>query len=244
MRTTILVTIDSQAKCLVDRGDTIAPGKAIAEKKIRQTIETVNIAKLLRIKPDKIAKYLKKSIGSKVEKNDVLAVKKSLFRSYILKSHVAGALKEIDVKKGTLSITAEVDSSAKAQKITFPMKGKVVSCGKTQIEIEIDAPFYKGEAGEGNTEEGPLLHLKGEKITILDVPAAAFSSLILANQIGYSVLTKLDVLEAKGLIVTHRPRENILPWIQVADSVYDKLIPYSGRRVWLRPREKEIIIIE
>jgi hypothetical protein len=54
----------------------------------------------------------------------------------------------------------------------------------------------------------------------------------------------MEVLEAKGLILVKRMENPQLPWGEVDEEEFHKLIKERGKKVWLRPEKKEVIVLE
>lgn len=244
MQTTIILTYPSYAKCVVKKDDTLESGDNIAKVQVSKKKETINISKLLSISPEKITKYLKKTPGLKVNKGEVLAEKSGLFKSYVLKSPVSGFIKEVNVKRGTATLEYEAKESAEKYNLLTPVSGKVVSVGKGKVEVEIDLPLFKGKSGQGRSVYGQLVSFGDKKLDILEVKSDVYSSIVLAKGIPVDVSVKLETLGAKGAVLLFSPDYFFpLPFLQVEKDVFDKLSKQKGADIWLRPEEKEIIVI-
>ena len=62
--------------------------------------------------------------------------------------------------------------------------------------------------------------------------------------ISEDVIVKLDVLGVRGLIIQKDGKNFAMPWIQIDDGIFQKLSRHHGKKIWLRPEEREVIIIE
>jgi len=104
MSSTVHYSLPDNSLLLVKSGDEITPKTVIAKSDITFSDENIAIADILHIKPSQIFKYLKAGIGESVMKGQIIAEKKSLFSSSIIKSPFTGKLKNVDLKKGILTI--------------------------------------------------------------------------------------------------------------------------------------------
>lgn len=127
----------SNTVCLLKEGSEIDFQTPLFEKKVEKELE-VNIATELDIDPKNVFRYLKKLVGEKVEKDNLLGEKKGLFSTKKLFSPETGIIKEIDHHRGILIIiTAGKDKN----KILSPLKGEVEKVNKDSLQIKVD----KGE---------------------------------------------------------------------------------------------------
>lgn len=133
---TITYSFPSNIVCLVKEGYKVDFQTPLLEKKVEKELE-INIATELGIDPKNIFRYLKKLVGEKIEKNDLLGQKKGLFSTKKLFSPETGIIKEIDHHKGILIITVGKDKN----KILSPLKGEVEKVNKDSLQIKVD----KGE---------------------------------------------------------------------------------------------------
>src|SRR3989338_8486968 len=111
MKTTIKLPISSSSKILVNIGDNIGPDTTLAETEIAASEKTIQLAYLLHVNASHIAKYLKKNLGDSIKSGEILAEKKGLFSSSKINSPHDGKIKEIDLKKGTLTLFSYSASS-------------------------------------------------------------------------------------------------------------------------------------
>ena len=136
MKSKINLPISSDIRLLIKEEEKIEAGTLLCEKKEDKFIEAIPVSALLKIPPSQILKYLKKKIGENIEAGTILAKKKSLFSSFLLKSPVEGLIKEVDLKKGTLNIL--VQKTGNKDKFIFPFSGKIKKITKTHLEIEVE----------------------------------------------------------------------------------------------------------
>ncbi len=138
--------IPSGNVCLVKAGNIIGFETPLFEKKIHQDIQ-VNISRELGIDPKSIFRYLKKLVGEKVNKGDVIAHNKGLFTNKKVRSPESGIIKEVDHHQGILIIETE---DKKKNQILSPFKGEVEKISKDSLTINIlkAQEFALKKAGE------------------------------------------------------------------------------------------------
>lgn len=249
MSNTINLPISPSTKILVEEGDSITAKTILGKFSDTHEIETIHLAKLLSVANDKIYKYLKKKAGEKVTSGEVIAEKKGFLSSSVVKSPISGKLLEMDLLKGTINLLkyskeGQVRLGAGREEIISPVSGKVVTIGKTAIEINTNSPIFKGESGEGSDAFGDLKYLEGEVLGILDFHAELEDSIVMCKAVGEATLVKFAVLGVKGMILMDVKNEMALPWISVEENIFGKLKDFVSDKIWLRPGEKQIIILE
>lgn len=244
MKTTVHFSIDKNTRFNVKTGEKIEKGTPIGEVSQEEEESIIPIAELLCVKPVFIAKYLKKRIGEKVSAGMILARKKSFLSLRSVKCPVSGRIKEIDLKKGTLTISQTFSKKglSKREKIILPVSGKIKSITKAFIEVEIEGEIARAKSGSGRETTGEIFYLEGDSVGVLDIPAGVKGRIIVCHSLLSGAIVKLEVLEASGLIVQKMQFETDLIWIEVSEDVLKKLSSYDGKTAWLRPEEKEIII--
>lgn len=224
----------------VEVGDKVDSDSVLAEVRQSQEEKTLHLGRLLHVGPSDIAKFLKKSIGEKIESGEVIAEKKGWLSNTFVTTPVAGQIKEIDLEKGTLTVSSS--HSIKSSKIISPYSGKVLKIGKGYIELEIEADSVKGHGGTGAEVAGIVAVLPGENIGTLDLHLDVEGKIIVCHSFTEDFAVKLDVLGAHGVVVHKAVKDMTLPWLQVDEAALSKLKEYDGRKALLRPEEKEIVI--
>lgn len=242
MKTTIKLPIDPHAKLLVDVGRVIDEKTIVAElEKVREE-KILHLSKLLHVKNERIGNYLKKNVGEKISIGEVIAEKKGLFSTTHITSPIVGFIKEMDVKYGTL--TLETGSHTLNRKILSPARGIVVDVGKGYLEVEVSGSLYRGHKGEGEAIFGSLVYISGENIGTLDVDHDVEKKIVTAHSLKEESLVKLDVMGAVGLITLKPLKETTFSFLQVDEETLIKIKEHVGKKAFLRPEEKEIIIFD
>lgn len=240
MKVTVHFPISKNTKVLVDDGDKIDSNTPLAEEPLALREETILVAKILRVNPSAIYKYLKKQVGQEINKGEILAEKRGFFSSCVIKSPISAKLGQIDLKKGTLTLLK--NSPSRVKKITCPIPGKVKSINRSYIEVEIDGELYEVYRGEGKDVFGRLYYFSGETLGVLDISFATDNCIIACQSVAEEGLVKLEVLGAAGLILRKAPKETEISWVQVSEEVLKKLSLFASKNIWLRPEEKQIIV--
>lgn len=245
MKSTVIhLSIGDNARVKVEVGDKVNPHTLLFENISDQKIHVISASEILKIKPQKIPQLLKKKIGEKVLAGEILIGKKSFFSTSFIKSPKDGILKEIDLKIGTLTIVGlEVEN--RSEKVNLPVSGKVKHISKTSIDIEIDGIAYQGENGKGDDQSGRLEHITGEDIGILDIREISVNnSIIICKSIGEDAMVKLEVLGVRGLILEKALNTTQIPWVQVREESFRRLLTHVSQNVWLCPMAKQIFILD
>jgi len=240
MKTTIKLPISPDAKILVEVGDKINRNTALATGGSDKSENLIHLSRLLHVDPARIVKYLRKRIGEEVTSGDLLAQKKGFFSLHTVTSPIAGKISSIDLKKGTLTIAGSDDSTD----FVSPTAGYVVRIEQSHIEVEIEGQVFKGGRGQGDDSFGNLVAITGEDIGILDIACDVDDSIVLAHSLKKEAIVKLEVMGAVGLVLLKPLKESTLAWVQVDEEVFKKIQDKNSGFGWLRPKEKQLVVIE
>lgn len=238
----ITLPITSSAKILVKEGDHITDKTTLAKFDEVHNLETIHLAKLLGVNSAKIAGYLQRKVGGKIHAGDIIAEKKGFFSSTIVKSPIDGELLEMDLSKGTISLTKySIDAK---KDLVSPVSGKIMAIGKFAIEIEVKNQSVKGIKGDGKDVMGELKYLKGDVVGVLESHDNLEESVVLCKYAQEATLVKFSVIGVKGMVMQKIKGDTILPWILVEENIFEKLINCDKKKVWLRPNQKQIVILD
>lgn len=242
MSNTINLPIPTTFKISVEVGDSITNKTLLGKFLPSSHIETIHLAKLLGISNNKISKYLQKQIGEKVKAGDVIAVKKGILSSSIVRSPINGKLVELDLARGILSLAKYEDEDKEA--LFSPIAGKVTSISKSFIEIESESLILKSEKAQGREVMGKLRYIQAEKVGILQNYDEIDNSIVLCQTASEALLVKFSVIGVLGIIMVSFPKIKDLTWTQVSEGTFEKLMKFADKKIWLRPNEKQIVILE
>ncbi len=156
----------------------------------------INLAERLMTKPKAIRGYLKKHVGDMVYTGEVLASKMETSSPTICNSPTTGLVKDIDFKKGIITIQYE----KKPKRLISHCIGKVsdVKDGRSVV-IEYSGIHIKGKIGFGSESSAPFMYYE----TFKEISNSDSMGKILAvNECpGIKKLNHLKTEQIKGLIV-------------------------------------------
>ena len=207
----IFLSVPKNGRILVKAGQKIDFETKIFE--ITKTVDVrVDLKKNLGISPQDVFSYLKKFIGEKIKKGDILASKKGLFSTKKIKSEWDGILKEIDHNLGILTIeTTELEEEKKP--FFSPISGEVEKIEKNGVIIKISKKEeikLKEEAKEIFGAKIFILENENE-INVENVE----NKLIVAQEINSIYQTKFEALGAKGFLTIKKlSQKTDLPFFQ------------------------------
>lgn len=153
-------------KFFVQKGQEISPPDVIGSSELPSGYRTLNISKLLSVSPDSVKNYLARTVGEKIYRGELLALKKGwLFGGKkIVTSPTDGTIdfvnektgevklvflpKKVDLPSGVFGVVEEVDN----------LRGFVRV--RTQVSV------VHGLFGTGNTRDG-ILHFIGTKESLI-----------------------------------------------------------------------------
>lgn len=207
---------------LVKNDDEIDFQTYIFEKKINQEKE-INLAQILNIKPKNIFRTLRKFVGDKIKKNDLIAENKTFFSTIRFLSPDDGLIKEIDHVKG--SIIIETESNEKNKILSF-IKGKVEKIDKNTIKIKIkngeSFPIKKSTTDFG----GEIFYLENNNDFNFD---QINNKIILTEKINSYFQAKIEALGAKGFVILENlPEKTDLPVVMIKNTSDFKKIKKSN----------------
>jgi len=208
----IFLSVPENGKIIVSSGQNIDFETKIFEIK-KTVIVKVDIKKNLGISPQNVFSYLKKFIGEKIKKGDILALKKGLFSTKKIKSEWDGVIKEIDHNLGILTIETNEEIDQEKKPFFSPV------CGEIE-RIEKDGVIIKIKKKEEINLKEESKEIFGAKIFILENENEVNSEnvenrLIIAEQINSIFQTKLEALGAKGFLTIKKlSEETNLPAFQ------------------------------
>lgn len=240
MKTKLAVKIPPEAAILVKVGDNVTSSVVIAKVKDISSSLTIELSKILQIHPQKISKYMKKNIGDSVSKDEILALKKSLFSSTSVKSPNSGVIDAIDLTRGTITFR---EGEVFEEKIYSPIAGKITEVTPKTVLLECEGVEFIGEKGSGERVLGVLKHLKGEHIGVLTVGEDINKTIVIVHNITPAAIAKIDALGVRGIITTKSFENMPISYVEVAKNIYEKLVDYDGKEVVLDPSDKKIFIL-
>lgn len=207
---TVTVTVGSGSRINVHVGDALTFDTVLDAHTSPQTeavSHTVPLAKLLGFAPSKIFKYLRKGIGERVERGEVVAVKDSVLSSRKYTADISGIIASIDHHTGEITI-GEAKDSHTGEIMTALVEGSVVEVDNASFTIKVAKVHHCDLTS-------PLSHRLGGRVLLVDEDSAPKLTLpdvkdhivVLRGATEYT-LTKIEALGASYVVVdpatTHR----------------------------------------
>ncbi len=147
----------------------VAPADIIATSQISKGFRTLNLAQLLNVSPGEAAKYLKKSIGQRVYKDELLALKSNwLNGKKVVTSPADGVFDFLNPKTGEVRLVF----LPKKEDMPAGVYGVVeeVDALRGQIMIRTKATIIHGIFGSGRIRDG-VLQIIGKRDQLIEKTA-------------------------------------------------------------------------
>lgn len=151
-------SLRGKGKLFVAPGQEVTPEEIIGSSQFSSGFRTLNLASSLGVQPDEVSKYIRKSLGSRIYKGELLAYRSErLFKKgKVVTCPNDGILDFINSKTGDIKITML------PQNLDLPagVYGIVEACDETrgQVVIRTQVSAVHGVFGSGRMREG-ILHI-------------------------------------------------------------------------------------
>lgn len=179
----------------------------------KKTLIAVHVAEILSISPNEIFKAVSFCIGDYIEKNKVLAIKKSFLKSKKVFSPVSGIIRNISHTTGEVIIEKEDEIIEKQKSYVI---GKVYETkpktGELVIELE---KAIELKASEVNQDFGGQLVILDEKNKILSEENIK-NCVFVSHSFSSIEISKLDALGASGIITTKLREKISIPYAKIS----------------------------
>jgi len=262
----VLRMLPNKGEIFVKKNDNLSPADVIGECYISKGFRVFSISDILDIQPRDIGKYLKKELGSKVFKGEVLAERKKYLGS-IAKQFIVpcdGVLENLNQDNGYLTVRFP------------PIKVRLLSgfygtveeiVDETGIKIKTQVHILKGQVGAGVVREGVFKIVPNVKETIdaVDINLDYSKKIILGGSlISRDIIQKAITLGVNGIIgyginardywdlIGHsNPKEDVgislliivgFGHSSIDSRVTDFLEKYKNKHAIMDPQKKELLI--
>ena len=215
----VKITLPKKAELVLKPPQTVNFNQTIL-KISKEKIITINISQELGTTPEKIYNYLKKLIGEKVKKGEILAEKKGLILKKIIKSPHSGEIIEINHLKGTLSIKTDLtDKTFEFKEI----KGKILEKQDDELVIDLKEPL------KITLKKTNLAYLTGGEFQTIQKDAKITQEqikdkIVFLEEKSYYLENKLTALKAKCLITLYPPKNKKTRFAQIMQIKDAKLL--------------------
>jgi len=221
----LTIDVDDTKDLIIKPGQKVDFDTPLKEKKYPQEIKIL-IAQFLDIPPQKIFVYLKKVVGEKIKKGELLAEKKGFFSRKKCISQYDGIIKEINHQEGFLLIESHSDIDEVTPAF---FKGEIVALESNKIKIKVG--HYKSfELKQATDDFGGKIFYLNSSIVLSE--EETIDKIIVSQSISSYGQTKLETLGIKGFVILYPlPEKTFLPWAKLKNitdwqTINDLNFPY------------------
>jgi hypothetical protein len=234
----------------VDVGDKVHAGEKIAAKSSSSDVR-INILEELTTTRKKAKNLIKKIPGEKVDKGDIIAVKKSFFGAdVVLRSRVSGTIVRYERDSGDLVIKSASDTSSGNSDIVSPVEGIIKLCDNKKIVIDTDKNVLLAESAVGDEGKGEIFFLSGDDPH--DLGSGAIGKIIVGKKLSREMILKGIGIGAAGIVgaeIDDRDLEYLIvrklntPVAAVSNEILEKIREWSGKNAFIDGGAKSIILL-
>lgn len=248
--TALPITLSDSFSPVVNKGDTVIVGQIIA-KHNSSAESIINIPSGLSITIRQAKKAVKKIPGEKVQKGDIVAARSSFFGGdTVLRSNVDGTVIRYERDSGNLVVKTTGQATGTSEPLTSPVDGIVKLCDNSEIVIDTDKNVLVGAVAIGNTAQGEILVVNSADPYYLNASAIEkvvvgerFSREMMVKGIGIGVTGMVGVEIEEGDILHLKEKSFTTPVIQIGKEDFAKIANWNGKKVFLNPDSKSIILL-
>lgn len=243
----INIKTDPSWKISAQAGDMLEIDSQIAltgtEDKL--TTHVIPVAKSLDFPPDKIFKHLKKSIGQKVAKGDVIAEKDGMFSTRKFVSEFAGTIISVDHHKGEITIEEHTNQEGQTH-IHSLVKGKVAKVDDDSINVKTGATKNVSLQETVPQRFGAKVLITSSTQAILLTLPEVKDSVIFVPEISDYIVAKLGALGVLYIVtksdIVSAP--NVLTLADKSEEEIKKLIEFAPKYVYAESGATELIFYQ
>ncbi|MGI8420500.1 MAG: hypothetical protein ACR2LN_07730 [Candidatus Levyibacteriota bacterium] len=241
---------------LISVGDTLKPGKVIAQRLAPQD-QSVNIMEGLRLSRSQARKALTKSPGDRINPGDRVAVKKGLFGKIkgSITSSISGVI--LRYERDTGNLVVRTDYEAASLELISPVAGTVTLCNNKEIVIQTEHALVSEGVALGTSGEGQLFILEesfedtSADNTLYYLDRRAVGKIVLLHTVTREVLTKGNSIGVAGFIgIVIGPEEIVfmgqkkfqLPVLEINEDLAEELDAWRDKKVMIDVTSKSIIL--
>lgn len=237
---TIKLAIPPKTILKVNAKQLVKFGQPIFEKKV--SIEkSLNIAKILKIPPQKIFQVMKKNLGDFIKKGEIIAEKRGFFSKRITAKE-EGIIKEINHQTG--EIILEVFSQ-KNEKIPSFFSGTIIEIDKDFFTLQIKSQMMFS-AEKISKDAGGEMFFLDEKENFFDLTEEKVTKkIVFCQKISPHVVAKCEALGAAGFVFSLEKIKTEIPFAVVKNiSFWEKIKKIKEEKllVLFSKLEKKIVL--
>lgn len=164
------------------------------------------LADKIGVSPEKIFSYIKKFVGEKIQKGELLAEKKSFFSIKKIFSDYDAVIKEINHQEGYLLLETE---TVEDDTINTYFQGEIEEIDSGAVKLKVDR-FKEFEIKESDSGfGGACFYLHGpSKVGSLTVEGID-GKIVIVESLNTYALAKLDALGALGFVTVQKLPDKI-----------------------------------
>ncbi len=250
--TLLPVLLPQGYKTKVAVGEKITAGKVLAEKTVSGKDEVIHLAKDLNISPKKALNSLKKSLGSKVSKGDVIAIKKGklgIGKKQLI-SEFDGTLIKLEEETGDLFVRVSVKEEVVGEPLVSPVDGEVDFCNNEKIVLKTEKAAIIAEKTSGDSVKGKLLVLDKKEIEDEDIKKEVNEKIIAGKSFDLAAIFKIYAIGGLGVITINdetKTENQVLEkklskaFFLVSKQNYEKIEKLNGKEILLETENKAIM---
>lgn len=201
----ITILLPPDATPLVQVGDVLRFETEIARVSQKPTVsQTLPIADTLQFKPAKIFKHLKKSIGDKVYKGDVVAVRDAVFATKKYIADADGVLTSVNHHSGEIVIEQTSSEETKSV-IRALVDGSVANIEKDKIVCKVKQVLTV-DLLDATKERvgGKVVVTDDTSVMQLSLPQIQ-GNIVVSADVSEYVTAKLEALGVSYIVVSQKP---------------------------------------
>lgn len=250
------ISITSDYSVLVKKDDVVKSGQVLAKRTTLST-DRISLTEAFKVTSHKVGKYLKVSPGDRIEKETVIAVKKSLFRETKVVSEIEGTVVSFEGDTGDLLIQPTSGAiSEKIDSLTSPIDGIITVCNNEQIVIQTDKDVLLAKEGSGEHAEGELYGItsrdENPSSLLFALDTKIIGKIIALPAVDRDILLKAIGMGTEGVITTYADHSDIeylskrkikTPVLIVDGETWKKLGKWAGKKVYIDGEGKTILLL-
>ncbi len=243
------ISLSSGTKVNCRKGEKLKEGEILGQWLQKGEIKEYNLAKILKVSPKKVKKFLLCSLGSKVNQDQIVGEKKGFFGRQSFRSPVSGTIDAL-TETGILKIRL----SGEKIDIPIPVTGEVKEITEEAVLIEFPALVLKGETGFGGEGWGSLQLIgdQKKKIDLADLNREVKGGiLVMAGNVPQALIHKTEALGGVGLVAAEVDEEEVDDLVvlvagdkegKIPEKIWEELLSHQEEKVFISGRKKELVI--
>lgn len=206
--TTINLSIPKNSQLLIEMGKNLDFQSPFYQ--IKKTLrEKIPLAKLLNIDADKIYRYIKKAVGQKVRKNEIVAQRKGFFLEKKIFSPIDGEIVEINHENGEM-IIAYQSKDNKIKNCFF--KGVVKEIKNNIVTVQIKNGL-KILLNEVNLQAGgEIFFYKSDSLFFQISEEDIKDKIVITEKLTSHVNLKCETLGCSGFLFVEKEKRPSIPF--------------------------------